>query len=813
MCKWKPNKAHSVCFLLICILTINICIGTAQTEGTLVGYETYSWDNFVNFTGLNLFESTTLESRIGYADAIMNGSLIVNEDFSGPEYSFEALDWNMQYSDSPNTFQLYLQGLGSVQLLSEAYHMTHNSAYLAAAKNLTKSWDEYRLGSETAGNPYVWNDHGTAIRAHSLVMLAMASEEAKEADEIKAYLYNLLAEHAEFLADDAHYTRNHNHGIMQDAALLEVAYLLSSDPDYMAKCESWRTLAKERLDEQRRHAFSSEMVHVENSIGYHLAVTDLFAEVAQFLKSMGDSEAAALSDSLKESREFAAWAIMPNGVYATFGDSFRVLKEKAHVHIIDSDPSMNFESSRYYPISGYWFYRGWNADDAADSTWKLFKAGYSSGTHKHADDCSFILYGQGTEIFIDPGMYNYMTGNPYRDYLLTSSAHNTVTVDEKSYSPTTQNAEKTGLLYCNSSDNMDYILAFNDMYSGAEIDRHFYSSGDLTVLFDDVVSNESHTYSQLFHLFENISVSSESPEETLIPIGDNGYRVRIRQLIPTDLSVFCGRDDAVPLYGHTGSKEKNCETLRYQQHAISTRFITVITIEDADGQVLLKNGSHIHYSDISLKDDQLGLRIGEEEILFAPRVRFYPHSDARVEGTTLRLSFPPDPEECQYAIYLINAKTLNAVYKGTFSQERTLSLDLSEYSGEDLLIRTYVKSNRYPQRKHMVTAALVWDNQCGQYFADDGTVYPYLNFERLGQSMEKTGGNSYLFTIDYRCSFPVQQRWYIYRNGGYYTNFTTVDENTLSYTFTEPGDYTVMYYLKTKLGDNEFWNFDQIHVE
>ena len=55
-------------------------------------------------------------------------------------------------------------------------------------------------------------------------------------------------------------------------------------------------------------------------------------------------------------------------------------------------------------------------------------------------------------------------------------------------------------------------------------------------------------------------------------------------------------------------------------------------------------------------------------------------------------------------------------------------------------------------------------------------------------------------------------KWYIYRNGGYYDNLSITDKKELTYTFDKPGKYTVMYYLTTLNGDNEFWNFEQIEV-
>ncbi len=66
-------------------------------------------------------------------------------------------------------------------------------------------------------------------------------------------------------------------------------------------------------------------------------------------------------------------------------------------------------------ISGrnYW---GMEDTDPAAATWTMFKAGYLSKTHKHADDLSFMLYSKGYDIFVDPGWYNYISGSKYKDY-------------------------------------------------------------------------------------------------------------------------------------------------------------------------------------------------------------------------------------------------------------------------------------------------------------------------------------------------------------------------------------------------------------
>lgn len=166
--------------------------------------------------------------------------------------------------------------------------------------------------------------------------------------------------------------------------------------------------------------------------------------------------------------------------------------------------------SAFYPKSGYYYRNHANGDGAI---WCSFRAGYSSKTHKHADDCSFQLYALGQDIFVDSGMYNYMTGNVYRDYMVSSKAHNSIIVDGNSYSVTAENSSKTGILKTAQTDEYDEILGFLDMYDGVSIDRHFYNFKGTIVLHDDIQSKEIHNYEQLFHLYPGIRILEQSNSE------------------------------------------------------------------------------------------------------------------------------------------------------------------------------------------------------------------------------------------------------------------------------------------------------------
>ena len=204
------------------------------------------------------------------------------------------------------------------------------------------------------------------------------------------------------------------------------------------------------------------MVHVENSPAYQMGVVELFYQIAEFLSSQGDSFGSDLYDDVMLSLDFMSWAIKPNGILAEIGvtgsqngtlkktdDSMEkygnsYLSYAATLGDIGEKPE---ELSAWYPKSGYYFGRSsWGEDttEYTDSTWTMFKAGYLSRTHKHADDISFMLYSKGYDILVDPGWYNYMSGNKYREYVISSHAHNTVIVDEKSYFHKVENCSTTG---------------------------------------------------------------------------------------------------------------------------------------------------------------------------------------------------------------------------------------------------------------------------------------------------------------------------------------------------------------------------------
>lgn len=769
------------------------------------------------------FDVPKNEDLISIADGLLKDKLTVMYTIDSMEYSLDTLDWNVLYTDSPNTFQLYLQCLNPVMYLTKAYEITGTVEYLDFAEKFINSWFAYASDNEKVkGNNFVWYDHGTALRAENLIYFALvADRDGYLKDDTRGLIVNLLNIHGKFLSSEDAYTKNHNHGIFQDRALIYIAYFLDNDNK-----DEWLNIAKDRLSEQKEYAFSSEMVHVENSPGYQIGVMDLFRTIAEFLEQFDDEFGNELYKDVQKSAEFMAYIIKPNGYAAEIGDTngslntSPVTKSALDVY---NNPHLTYSAMlgqsgeepenkvKFYPKSGYYIsHNDWSSENYTNSTWAMFKSGYSSKTHKHADDNSFMLYSKGYDIFSDQGWYNYVEGNRYRDYFVSSLAHNTVVVDEKTYSRSAENSYKTGIFDYGETKNYSYAAGFNDMYSGVMFDRYFYNLGDAFIIYDNIVSDEEHTYSQLFHIPEFNKVIEHNDEYALISIGNSKYRARIRQYNSTKLEVIHGDFDKEKFgyISHVMNNIKSTSTLKFDSVGKNIDFITVITIEDENGNVMDINSIDFdkdkkEFAIIKSDGTNFNLTLTERKRIYAKDVSVNKIGKNEFEFINNNIG-----DDLSYAWYVIDKDASNVIYKTDYTEENKFIYEFDD--GKEYIIKSYVK-NKSGQRKQAIIADIAYNSE-NKEWTDDTKKYPYLNLEYNGQSYKKISDNSYEFTVDYNYSLNSSISWYVYYNGSYLSSSSTYNEKTIQFDFNQPGKYTVIYYLRTSNGDNEFWNFEEIEV-
>ena len=91
----------------------------------------YSLSDFC--VDLRLFAEPS--DNVKYADLLMDGELFVDTNIKETfPYEIDSLDWNMEVTQSPATYQLYLQSLGMIKFLSNATLITENMDYIELAE-------------------------------------------------------------------------------------------------------------------------------------------------------------------------------------------------------------------------------------------------------------------------------------------------------------------------------------------------------------------------------------------------------------------------------------------------------------------------------------------------------------------------------------------------------------------------------------------------------------------------------------------------------------------------------------------------------
>ncbi|MDD3164310.1 MAG: heparinase II/III family protein [Oscillospiraceae bacterium] len=516
-------------------------------------------------------------AAIAAAQQLQQGTLRVLPSLPSVPFSPDAPDWNIKVANAENAFQLYLQALNPVQVLTQAFLQTEDSALLAFAAQLIRSWWRYASNDALRGdNPHAWSDHATALRTENLIYFSTTYRSSGLCPDAEyRQLAKILQAHGARLCNDAYYKQRHNHGMMQDRALLHVGFLLGE--------RDWIAHARQRLQEQALWAFNDEAVHKENSPGYVGAVITLLTGIGTFLKEQADPLGDELLGKMVLTQAYLDWVTEPNGLLARIGDTHNA------TGALRAMQRKSAEQHQIYPHTGCYFYRSDLDDLCQNDTWKTIKSGYESTTHKHADDCSFLLYSKGYEVFTDGGSYGNIRDD-FRKYFLSANAHNVVVVDEQSYPCDLKHKQAVGLSGYGFFPDYDHIRVLNCAYPGVVFERNFCSADDLTIVFDRLSSNVPHTYAQLFHLSKQMKVLYATGKEVLLQLSDSGYVVRLRQYgEPAKLTVIHG-NRAQAGYGLSSQKTNQIDeitTLKFELSGSRAVFATAITIEDGNGAVRL----------------------------------------------------------------------------------------------------------------------------------------------------------------------------------------------------------------------------------
>lgn len=544
-------------------------------------------------------QSLTDEAILNISNALHDGELIVSPRLAGMKgFVLESFDWSTRYGIGTATqFQLSLHSFKTVEYLTRAYEIDGDKKHLQLALRLIESWAEYESDSFNAQiNPNLWNSRCAAFRTENLVYFLLAAIEAEMLTKTsKQLVINLLRKHGRFLCDENNYQFYSRYSVYINRAILYLSFVMDGrEAQDLIRC------AESRLRIEIDHCFTEEMVHIENSYVYQVTIVRLLTEIASVFTFVGSGFGKEIMDKLQKCGEFMTHMLKPNRYMPMIGDT-----QGMHVpqkDYKDRDDTFAYaatggeigqkpsERVAVFPQAGYFVAREyWDGADSSnevavytDSVWTMFKSGCKSTAHKHCDDLSFMLYAKGYDVFVDSGFYTFSSKNAIRRSLTSALAHNTVVVDGESYALTSSNLSQVGL--CNYTidhpDGYSYACGFNNAYNNVSMERHFYYFGQAILIFDDIHSVSEHTYTQLFHLGEDMRVISMSNEEVLMQIGKTDYFVRVRQLSPTLLSSSTNSEGN---RSRIAGRLSTTPILSFDVTGVDTGFVTLITVEDKDG--------------------------------------------------------------------------------------------------------------------------------------------------------------------------------------------------------------------------------------
>lgn len=187
------------------------------------------------------------------------------------------------------------------------------------------------------------------------------------------------------------------------------------------------------------------------------------------------------------------------------------------------------EKSEFYKEEGHFFFR--KKDNNNDEIYLHFDAAplgfLSIAAHGHADALSIILHIDGDPILIDPGTYIYHTHKEWRNYFISTLAHNTICIDHLNQAlqggPTLWLQHyKTQVSDLIQTDKIESVTASNNGYEavGCSHQRTVYferNTNKFTITDEIDVNQENHEIFQPWHLHPSVEIGI---------VNDNIYQLK-----------------------------------------------------------------------------------------------------------------------------------------------------------------------------------------------------------------------------------------------------------------------------------------------
>jgi hypothetical protein len=408
-------------------------------------------------------------------------------------------------------------------------YMTGDLDQLDAGAALLVDWVDQALHAEPALEQ-TWNDHAIAKRLDRTGRLLdryIADRPVLNRRVLDAGA-QLVLTHLYGLAADVCYTPRHNHGMMQDLAILSWAPRFPALRD----AESFWEHAQERmLVDQVRKSVTADGVHTENTGVYHLFFITLLNGAIRVHLDAGLEVPAELIESRDAMFDPLVRLLQPDWTFAQFGDEtnadvtaelIALLADTRDLGVGDpavrqpldwllSDGERGVPPralDRVFDLGGYATFRDrW---DPAAATTAHFKTSHLSSAHYHADDTAFEIFAHGRALLVEPGSFTYNDSDPFWRYQRSPAAQNVLVVDDLGDDGSIEGwTDASRIVAHGGDDEVAWVQGTHPNFARAGVTslvRSFaYAKPDTFVVIDHVRAPDRHDYAQHFHLHPDLT--------------------------------------------------------------------------------------------------------------------------------------------------------------------------------------------------------------------------------------------------------------------------------------------------------------------
>lgn len=429
-----------------------------------------------------------------------------------------------------NTWDLARHSLRWMKPLVEVWRTTGDAECLALAQRIVRDWRVHNARFP-GSSEQVWGSHAPANRMRVLCWfweLYRTSDALEE--RFARELLELIRLHGDFLARGITYRPRLNHGMEQNLALLEAAFVLAELPD----AQRWQKVAHRRLRKYVSDNFSPEGFLLEQSPGYHWFVLEKLGALARFLRVNELPTISGVDETARRAASVWPYLVKPNNRLVNIGDT-HVASAQPHRRRWErwwgagNEPETAASTHRgprpepgEFVLSfkaGYAIFTAYPRDAAQPEpdTYALFKCNAFEYAHYHRDALSFVLYGLGRDWLIDSGSYNFMETAPERIYMRSARAHNLVLVDEADFE-----LGPVKLLDHGRTAEGDFVQAQHRLPKAVHTRTFHFRPPASVEIRDHLVARDRrpHRFSQLLHVAPGVRVQIVSERRVHLVAAD-----------------------------------------------------------------------------------------------------------------------------------------------------------------------------------------------------------------------------------------------------------------------------------------------------